>query len=146
VEQQSAQSGDPFQSIVPIRLTVPPPTHSFTEQPQFYHIELCRKFNFVIDVERDSGLDILYSYQRRPFTHTQLVHRSGVAFIQIQGDSFMFVNNRLHLANQSLRNTSSPDPNLLMKEISQFCDNVSLLQTFWDSQQTKLDGLISSVP
>lgn len=143
VDQQSIQSVLPFQSIVPIHLSVAPPAHCYSEQPEFYHIELCKKFDFVIDIERDAGLNLIYSFQSRPYSHTQLVHRSGVAFIQIQGNSFVFLNNLLHLANQNLRNTACPDPNLLRRTMAKFCQDAVELETFWELSKKKLDGLMT---
>lgn len=143
-DQQEIQSGDPFQSIIPIYLALPPPAHNYNDQPQYFHAELCKKFNFIMDVERDS-LNLKFSYPRKSFIYTQYVHRSGVAFIQIQGDSFVFVNNRLHLANQTLRNTTYPDPNSIRNEFAKFCVDKVALQMFWDEHLLKLKGLMASL-
>jgi DEP domain-containing protein 5 len=144
VDQVGVTSGEPFQSIIPISFAIPPPRHTFTDQPQFFQVELCKKFNFVLDVERDCGMDLDYSYTRKPWVYTQYIHRSGVAFMQIQSDdSFVFVNNRLHLASQNLRNLGT-DPDHLRTEIAAFCADQVALTEFWDVHQKRLDILMQS--
>ena len=146
---QAAENNDsdPFQSLIPISLAVEPPFLESNENAdvpeQYYELELAKKFNFVLDLEADHLIPqhaVEFSYQRKPWPYTQLVHRSGVAFIQIlpQKHGFIWVNNRLHLANSTTRGASVPSPTLLRLEFEQFCRDPVALQDFWLSKKGAL--------
>ncbi|KAJ3288894.1 vacuolar membrane-associated protein iml1 [Borealophlyctis nickersoniae] len=110
VEQAQPFADDnPFQSVIPIDFSVQPPapeTFSFAVPKNWFETELLRKFNFVLDVESDEMFphgSVKYSFTRSPYPNTQFVHRSGVAFVQIDrhGGALLWVNNGLHLAGTS---------------------------------------------
>ncbi|KAI0053949.1 hypothetical protein FA95DRAFT_1600463 [Auriscalpium vulgare] len=114
VEAYVTQIGDiaqrnPFQSCFPVRLAVPPPylAHLAGSLPEgtpaanYFEYALLRRFDFVLDIEAanlyPAHVDAQYSYRRAPFAHSQWVHRSGVAFVQVLGGAqgFLFLTNRL---------------------------------------------------
>lgn len=71
--------------------------------PARYYFEyaLLAKFGFILDIEATdlypSSVDVFYSYRRSNFNHSQFVHRTGVAFVQVLGgaEGFLFLTNRL---------------------------------------------------
>ncbi|GBB87254.1 hypothetical protein RclHR1_01370013 [Rhizophagus clarus] len=151
VEQaMSLTDNNPFQSPTSIKLSLLPPTLEELEKlgkklnPEINHnlyfeIELVKHFKFVLDVEADNRfpkeVDIIYSYHKTPYKYSQYIHRSGVAFIQIcdPGEGFLWVNNRIYTThNISNKNTSSPNPDLLLKEFQNFCNDKVALKKFWD--------------
>ncbi|KAJ1568674.1 vacuolar membrane-associated protein iml1 [Cladochytrium tenue] len=72
------------------------------EHPEWAEIELARRYEFVLDVEARrhfDGLAVADSHHDPSYGLTQLVHRSGAAFLQIAGAGrgFRWVNNRLHM-------------------------------------------------
>lgn len=103
VEQVKPISDDnPFQSVVLIKLALPPPSAN----PRYYEIEFLKAQGFVLDVESDScfkNLPVEHSYPVSSYKNTQLVHNTGVAFIQVleQGGGFLWTNNRLVLTGLS---------------------------------------------
>jgi hypothetical protein len=121
VEQAQAFSNDnPLQSVIPIRLSLPPPSltelqEEFPQQdfpPQYFEVELLKRFGFVPDMEADSLFpdnSVTFSFSKSPCRYTQMVHRSGTAFVQIcePGGGFLWVNNRLHLASTAGRGSSA---------------------------------------
>ncbi len=102
---------NPFQSCFPVRLAVQPPVvqdierrvpeHRQGEAVRYFEYALLRRFGFVLDIEATNSypahVDAVYSYRRAPFTYSQFVHRSGVAFVQVLGatQGFLFLTNRL---------------------------------------------------
>ncbi|THH20912.1 hypothetical protein EW146_g569 [Bondarzewia mesenterica] len=102
-------STNPFQSCFPVRLAIPPPivldlakrVPEGTQVARYFEYALLRKFGFVLDIEAEElypkDVDPVYSYRRAPFTYSQFVHRSGVAFVQVVGGAqgFLFLTNRL---------------------------------------------------
>lgn len=67
----------------------------------FFEYALLQRFGFILDIEANElypdRVDVVYSYRRSAFTHSQFVHRTGVAFVQVLGgsDGFLFLTNRL---------------------------------------------------
>ncbi|KAI0312389.1 hypothetical protein OF83DRAFT_1067227 [Amylostereum chailletii] len=102
-------SRNPFQSCFPLRLALTPPSvpdlaqrvPEGTPAEHFFEYALLRRHGFVLDIEAarhaPAGVDAAYSYRRAPFAHSQFVHRSGVAFVQVlaDGGGFLFLTNRL---------------------------------------------------
>lgn len=160
---------NPFQSCYPIRLAYPPPivadlARRLPEgaQPRyFFEYALLRKFNFILDVEGadmyPDRMEVLYTYRRSPFTHSQFVHRTGVAFVQVLGGSrgFLFLTNRLMGAGRASgtqatsgsgptnASTSKTQTNRLRpaeaaeelrKELDEFCSDAKALSNFYDEQ------------
>lgn len=157
---------NPFQSCFPVRLAVPPPyvldlasrVPEGTHVDRYFEYALLRKFDFVLDIEA-SGLypphiDAIYSYRRSPFTYSQFVHRSGVAFVQVLGGAqgFLFLTNRLmgpgrfagsaanHPMNEKQFNKERPAlaAEELRKRLHQFCKDRDGLNRFWDDELAAL--------
>jgi hypothetical protein len=117
VEQSEPFSNDsPFQSVIDIPFATPPPPVSLFQErnpsvdlhPEWAELELAKRFGFVMDVEADylfPAGSIRHSYSAPKYRWTQLVHRNGLAFLQIKrdGKGFRWVQNRLHLACSSGR-------------------------------------------
>ncbi|KAJ3118599.1 vacuolar membrane-associated protein iml1 [Phlyctochytrium bullatum] len=93
VEQAASLSNDnPFQAATPIPLAVAPPNDGSKDaadlvlSEQWYEMELLKRQGYVLDVEADSLFPqggITCSFERAKYKYTQMIHRSGVAFVQI---------------------------------------------------------------
>ena len=150
---------NPFQSCYPIRLALPPPIIpdleqrlrgiGFAEPTQtplqyFFEYALLRKFMFILDIEATDlypvHVDVFYSYRRPSFTHSQFVHRTGVAFVQVRGgeEGFLFLTNRLMgpgRASQSLKNRGmrpAAAAEELRLHMNDFCQDKTKLGAFYD--------------
>ncbi|CAG8751026.1 3859_t:CDS:1, partial [Racocetra persica] len=108
VEQAiSLTDNNPFQSPTLIKLSVPPPSleslgkklHPLINQHFYFEKQLIKYFKFILDVEADDAfpkdVEVKYSYSKTPFKYSQYIHRSGVAFIQICEEGYLWMNNRL---------------------------------------------------
>jgi hypothetical protein len=147
---QVSLSGDdnPFQALFPIRLALPPPSlDTVTTDPnlvlpkEHFEREFVKSFHFILDTESDKSFppdSRGYSYQRKPWPYTQYVHRSGIAFIQILPDQFVWVNNRLYMASQK---SATVNPDTLREEFISASSDVPGLQRFWDTCVTRLQEL-----
>lgn len=147
---------NPFQSCFPVKLALPPPVVPNLEQrvPEgtqtgnYFECALLRKMGFVLDVEAGSAypdsIDVVYSYRRLPYKYSQWVHRSGVAFVQILGDSagFLFLTNRLMAAGKFGPSPKIHRPSAAADEIRekmyQFCSDVKKLEVFYDEEIAQL--------
>lgn len=147
-----------FQSCLPLRLVVPPPVipelgkrvPEGTHTAQYFEYALLRRFDFIIDVEAadlyPSQVDVVYSYRRSPFTYSQFVHRSGVAFVQVLGGSkgFLFLTNRLMAPGRMGATLKNKDqrPNAMAegirKQLSLFCSDKGELRKFYDEELASL--------
>ncbi|EXX65107.1 Iml1p [Rhizophagus irregularis DAOM 197198w] len=145
----SLTNNNPFQSPTSIKLSVLPPILEELEKlgkklnPEINHklyfeIELVKHFKFVLDVEADDRfpkeVEIIYSYHKTPYKYSQYIHRSGVAFIQIcdPGEGFLWVNNRIYNTHNISNKNTSPNPDQLLKEFQNFCNDKVALQNFWN--------------
>jgi hypothetical protein len=143
-EITSVSKRNPFQSVYPIPLALAPPSmptppEQFPDgkpSPCFFeNALLVREFGFVLDIEAAShyprNIDVYYSYRRSPFTHSQYVHRSGIAFVQVVGGSegYRFLTNRL--LQQNRKESLSADQ--LRVELHKFCSDKSKLSQFYDT-------------
>ncbi|RIA87584.1 hypothetical protein C1645_827583 [Glomus cerebriforme] len=149
VEQaMSLTDNNPFQSPTSIKLSVLPPSLEELEklgkklnpeinQNLYFEIELVKHFKFILDVEADDRfpkeVDIIYSYHKTPYKYSQYIHRSGVAFIQIcnPGEGFLWVNNRAYTTHAVSNKNYSPNPDQLLKEFQNFCNDEAVLKKFW---------------
>ena len=116
-EASDISSYEPFRAPYRVPLAVKPPqqpvvsngvltAESFGPQTlannsqsrHFYQKALLRRFNFVLDLEAASefpeDVEILYSWGKLEYKHTQFVHRSGVILAQItdEGDLLLLAN------------------------------------------------------
>jgi hypothetical protein len=167
VEAYVSQIGDiadrnPFQSCFPVQLAAQPPDvpdierrvpeHRQGEAARYFEYALLRRFGFVLDIEATNSypahVDAVYSYRRAPFSHSQLVHRSGVAFAQVLGGAqgFLFLTNRLM---GSGRVGASPvgmgkaqrpaaDAEELRIKLQMFCADKEALVKFYEEELAQL--------
>ena len=117
---------------------------------EWFEREFVKSFNFILDTESDRFFlpdSRGFSYQRKEWPNTQYVHRSGVAFIQILPDQkgFLWVNNRLHLANAASKigglSSSSlvpVHPDVLRDQFESYCKNKDLVVEFWHNLKERL--------
>ncbi|CAG8442780.1 2976_t:CDS:2 [Dentiscutata heterogama] len=108
IEQaMSLTDNNPFQSPTLVKLSVLPPPldslgkklHPALNQHLYFEKQLIKHFKFILDVEADDvfpeDVEVKYSYSKTSFKYSQYIHRSGVAFIQICEDGYLWMNNRL---------------------------------------------------
>jgi hypothetical protein len=168
---------NPFQSCFPIRLSVNPPivpdlekrlasveayaTAGPNAHVYFFEYALLRKFGFVLDIEAKhlypKTVDVFYSYRRSSFDHSQFVHRSGVAFVQVIGgaEGFLFLTNRLMTAGRfgsgsvgvgsagsgaagANRMRPAEQAESLRVELARFCQDKVALTRFYDEKLAQL--------
>ncbi|KAJ2998685.1 vacuolar membrane-associated protein iml1 [Globomyces sp. JEL0801] len=162
---QASATGDdnPFQALSPIKLAVSPPSiEKYREQfksknsiaEEWFEREFVKSFNFILDTESDRYFPPNsrgYSYQRKPWPNTQFIHRHGIAFIQIlpKNEGFLWVNNRLHLANSSnskpgFLNTTQISPDVARKTFEDFCRDEARLKAFFHTLEMRLQDLTVS--
>ena len=159
---------NPFQSCFPLRLALPPPVvpdmekrlhasggetelaFGTTPAQYFFEYALLRYFHFILDIEATDlyprNVDVFYSYRRSEFTHSQFVHRTGVAFIQVLGgaEGFLFLTNRLmgpgrmgaSMKSRGIRPADAAEE--LRLQMLAFCQDKARLSDFYD---TVLDTL-----
>jgi len=168
VEAYVSQIGDiadrsPFQSCFPVQLAAAPPVvpdierrvpehRQGEEAARYFEYALLRRFGFVLDIEATNSypahVDAVYSYRRAPFSYSQFVHRSGVAFVQVLGGAqgFLFLTNRLM---GSGRVGASPvgigkaqrpaaDAEELRIKLQMFCADKEALVKFYDEELAQL--------
>ncbi|KAL4266799.1 Vacuolar membrane-associated protein IML1 [Pleurotus pulmonarius] len=143
-----------FQSCFPVRLAIPPPVvpdlerrvPENTQTKCYFEYALLRRFDFILDIEASEmypdSVDVVYSYRRSPYKHSQFVHRSGVAFVQVLGGSqgFLFLTNRLMGPGRMGTAVKSKDhrPAAAAEEIrirlNSFCCDGASLTKFYDDE------------
>lgn len=147
---------NPFQSCCPIPIAVEPPSipdleeriPEGTQTANYFESALLRHFGFVLDIEAGNlypdQVDVVYSYRRAPFSYSQWVHRTGVAFIQVLGGSqgYLFLTNRLMLQGRISTAQKMPRPasvaEELRLELTNFCNNPDSLRKFYDDEVGRL--------
>ncbi|KAL4067845.1 hypothetical protein V8B97DRAFT_1402205 [Scleroderma yunnanense] len=149
---------NPFQSCFPIRLAVCPPVvpdlerrvPEGTQTTHYFEYALLKRFGFIIDIEATNmyprDVDVVYSYRRAPFKHSQFVHRSGVAFVQVLGGSqgFLVLTNRLMgggrmgttLKSRDFRPAAAAEE--IRKDLEEFCGNEVKLAKFYEEEMAAL--------
>jgi len=139
-----------FQSCFPIRFAIPPPAVAERGLDGFnpaadchFETALLKKFGFIVDVEAQDRysdqVDVFYSYRRSAYRHTQFVHRSGAAFVQVIGgqEGFRFLTNRLLAPGRlgSARSIKEKTPSQVAEDIRKalyaFCSDPTALATFY---------------
>ncbi|TDL24891.1 hypothetical protein BD410DRAFT_801634 [Rickenella mellea] len=142
---------NPFQSCFPLRPVIPAPivpdlekrVPEGTQTAHYFEHALLRKFNFILDIEAgelySDRVDVFYSYRRSSFAHSQFVHRTGVAFVQVLGGSqgFLFLTNRLMAPGrmgESRRGRPAEAAEELRKQMQAFCADRGALIRFYDEQ------------
>lgn len=88
--------------------------------------------NFPPDVE------VVYSYHRHPFTHSQFIHSSGAAVVQVREGGFLWADN--FAARISARRFMAPLPDFaaLRKGFVEVCSDKDRLDAFWQECIAKL--------
>lgn len=166
---------NPFQSCFPMRLALPPPfvpdlgnrlthaTGATAQQAQaqaqyFFEYALLRKFGFILDIEANElypdPVDVFYSYRRSAFTHSQFVHRTGVAFVQVLGgaEGFLFLTNRLMGHGKTSPNAKSrgvspaAQADVLRDNMNEFCQDTKRLSIFYDDVLAALPVVTTEDP
>lgn len=147
-----------FQSCFPLRLVIPPPivpglekrVPEGTHTTHYFEYAILRRFDFVLDVEATNlypkDVDVSYSYRRAPYKHSQFVHRSGVAFVQVIGGSqgLLFLTNRLLGPGRmgSAMKSKEQRPEAAAEEIrikmQEFCSDEAALTQFYDEELAAL--------
>jgi hypothetical protein len=147
-----------FQSCFPLRLAIPPPivpglekrVPEGTQSTHYFEYALLKRFDFVLDVEATNlypkDVDVSYSYRRAPFKHSQFVHRSGVAFVQVLGGSqgFLFLTNRLlgpgrmGSAMKSKEQRPEAAAEDIRKRLQEICSDEVALTKFYDEELAAL--------
>ena len=118
VEASRVPEHEPFRAPYRVKLATAPPSKptngnngnvyftatSFTphtpvsSDKHFYHKQLLKRFNFVLDLESvsefPSNVEITYSWGKLTYNYTQYIHRSGVILAQIthEGDVLLLAN------------------------------------------------------
>lgn len=147
-----------FQSCFPLRLAIPPPivpglekrVPEGTQSTHYFEYALLKRFDFVLDVEATNlypkDVDVSYSYRRAPFKHSQFVHRSGVAFMQVLSGSqgFLFLTNRLlgpgrmGSAMKSKEQRPEAAAEDIRKRLQEICSDKVALTKFYDEELAAL--------
>lgn len=147
---------NPFQAPSQIQLaTSPPPVHAYahllpehTLPEQYFEFTLLRHFGFILDQEATDrypqDVEIVYSSRPARFDHSQFVHRSGVAFVQVLGGAqgFLWLNNRLYNshfsggisrthAKQGAQAQSLLSADAVRFEFERFCGDAAALEDFY---------------
>ncbi|KAI8928337.1 hypothetical protein BC831DRAFT_548442 [Entophlyctis helioformis] len=135
---------------------MPPAAATATSEvpPLWFEAELLRSHGYVLDVEADRLFPpgaVEHSFLRSPYEHTQYVHRSGVAFVQICDDGrFLWADNRVFLASSSgfMGPRASPaamTPDALRGELQRLCDDAEFLERFWVDAERRLVSSLTLV-
>lgn len=125
---------------------------------RYFEYALLRHFGFIVDVEAadlyPENIDVIYSYRRSPFKHSQFVHRTGVAFVQVLGgfQGFLFLTNRLMGPGRMGTTLKSKDhrpaaeAERIRIKMHEFCSNKTELVKFYDQELAKLGHIAESEP
>ncbi|KZT69866.1 hypothetical protein DAEQUDRAFT_709659 [Daedalea quercina L-15889] len=155
---------NPFQSCFPLPLAEPPPIVPDFEKRvadgvqtrHYFEYAILRKFGFVVDIEAASSypesVDVVYSYRRSPFNHSQWVHRSGVAFVQVLGDreGFLFLTNRLMAPGRigtalNYQRPAAAAEHIRIK-LQTFCSDREALSRFYEEELAQLPPALEEPP
>jgi len=148
------QSKNVFQCCFPIRLAIPPPVipnlakhlPEGVKAPLYFEHAILREFGYILDIEAGDRypetIEVVYSYRRTPFTHSQFVHQSGIAFVQVIGgqEGFRWITNRLYVAStssqiaggQAMQKQDPPAWNNIRLDLYNFCSDAAKLEAFYD--------------
>ncbi|OCH92225.1 hypothetical protein OBBRIDRAFT_464550 [Obba rivulosa] len=154
------RENNPFQSCFPIPLKVSPPivpdlerrVPEGTQTRHYFEYALLKKFGFVLDIEAadlyPEQIEVVYSYRRSPYKHSQWVHKSGVAFVQVVGGNqgFLFLTNRLmapgRLGTSLKYQRPAAAAEKIRAELKEFCANARLLVKFYDEELANLEPVL----
>jgi hypothetical protein len=154
IEDIQDRGRNPFQSCFPIRLAAAPPSipdiprrasEGATQFRYPFECAILRRFGFVLDIEASAlyptGVDVYYSYRASKFAHSQYVHRSGVAFVQLVGgpEGFLFLTNRLLFhgrpgAARKHEQLSVDAADALRQELNAFCADSAKLEELYTEE------------
>ena len=138
-----------FQSCFPIPLALPPPIipnlrercPEGTQTHMYFEYALLRRFGFILDIEAaelyPDYIDVVYSYRRAPYKHSQFVHRSGVAFVQVIGGEkgFLFLTNRLLAPGRlNLKSRPAAAAEDIRVNFHEFCSDRDALKKVYDEE------------
>ncbi|GAO51003.1 hypothetical protein G7K_5115-t1 [Saitoella complicata NRRL Y-17804] len=160
-EISSVTSLNPLQTALKIKLALDPPSipQELGQQPgtpgsdvsviepMFYQIQLLKHFGFILDHVSASSfpanVDVRYSWGKPSYKYCQYIHRSGIAFTQIDDDGQIYwLTNRIFASRQASGDrralAGSPDPDQLRNEFLAFVGDSEKLSAFYDEASVKL--------
>ncbi|KXS12070.1 hypothetical protein M427DRAFT_147259, partial [Gonapodya prolifera JEL478] len=151
---------NPFSSVTHVPLVHQPPTPielrarlpaKMRVPKEWFEHELLKGEGFILDMEADARFpegSVKFSYSRTKFKHTQYIHKTGVAFVQIlePGQGFNWVANRLltpNFASGPTARTPIKGSDLRSSEqhLSSFktlCKDAQRLTNIWETSMQKL--------
>ncbi|KEP52401.1 vacuolar membrane-associated protein IML1 [Rhizoctonia solani 123E] len=146
-----------FQSCFPISLALAPPTipdlakrvPEGTQVEQYFECAILKHFGYILDISAGTNypesVEVFYSYRRDPFTYSQFVHKSGLAFCQVVGgtEGFRWLTNRLLApGNYAMGAQGKPKHHTradeIRRELGAFCADETRLREFYDDVVGKL--------
>lgn len=146
-----------FQSCFPIRLAIDPPfvPDLAKRLPEgssigcYFEYAILRHFGYILDIEAGDcyppSVDIYYSYRRGSFKHSQFIHKSGIAFVQVVGgrEGFRWLTNRLLASSNSGgggKNSRTPHEtaDAIRLELHSFCSSTERLSAFYAEALNRL--------
>lgn len=160
---------NPFQSCFPVHLSIDPPIVPDLEQrlttsadtcgsattppvQYFFEYALLQRLGYILDIEATdlypARVEVFYSYSRSKFTHSQFVHRTGVAFVQVQPKAFLFLTNRLmgpgRAGPREIRPAEAAEK--LRIELNNFCKDEKRLIDFYNEVLADLPSVPEEPP
>ncbi|WVR03870.1 hypothetical protein IAU60_000868 [Kwoniella sp. DSM 27419] len=150
-----------YRTAIPIKLAIPPPVipdlharllsiaHGTGQVENYFeYCILTRKFGFVLDVEAydryPDNVDVVYSYRKSRFDHSQFCHKTGLALVQCLGgdEGFLWSDNRMVVSAPTRRGVGNrtEEARALRSELEEFCNDRVALQAFYDEVLPPLPG------
>ncbi|RMZ75654.1 hypothetical protein DV737_g5172, partial [Chaetothyriales sp. CBS 132003] len=153
---------EPFRAAVRVRLAEPPPFKAINEKggngniyltatsfaphssstsdKHFYHKQLLKHFDFVLDIESvsefPSNVDITYSWGKRSYQYTQFIHRTGIALAQISDEGEILRVTAEVFGSKKARSdagfASYLTPERICEELHSFCSDRDKLLAFYN--------------
>lgn len=83
-----------------------------------------------------------YTYRRFPIEHSQYIHSTGLAIVQVLGgpDGFLWADNRSLVVRAPKRSEPAASAGELRQHFAGFCANPDALQKAWDEIRVTLTG------
>ncbi|KAK9366513.1 hypothetical protein V1509DRAFT_629682 [Lipomyces kononenkoae] len=128
---------DPFSSVVQIKFAVDPPSPETLDpvlsDKLFYQKQALSRLDYVLDTEAaqtlidaQSEVDIVYSWGKPYFQHSQYVHKTGATLVEVVAETGEFIIVRNPLAGSksgTLSNNLAFDPEEVRRETIDFIQN-----------------------
>jgi len=123
-EISSVNVKDPFRDALLIPLS-----NKLYQGNLRFHLFILQLFNFVLDQEskslfKDQGVARALP---RAYKYSQYVHQSGVAFVQVTGNEFMWLSNRMYVSRRDVNGYATgqvhENPDELREKFICFCQD-----------------------